>query len=95
MASVTTLLMGRPCHLKCNTQVPDGPSPCFTRAMPTPGSEGSHPARHTMRGVAGMCRGLAHSPQRSAGSHSPGAAGPWRCWTPWHRADRGCFCPYA
>ena len=44
MASPTTLLMGR--HLKRTPQAPDGPSPCFPRAMPAPSGEGSHPALH-------------------------------------------------
>ena len=47
-----------------------------------------------MRGAPSACRGLAHGPRRTRGPHSPGDTGPWWCWACWHRADRGCFCPY-
>ena len=106
MVSPTTLLMGQPCHLKRTPQAPNGPSPCFPRAMLALGGEGSRPARHAgyswcaPRPLTALDRLLVPTSQAPpavggvvlvAIGQTGGASAPVHE----HRVEGLCFCPSA
>ena len=72
MASLRTLLNGWPYPMKCPSQAPDGPSPCFSWAMLDPGGKGPRCAR-----LAGCCWCTPWPRLEPSIDYQPAVQAPW------------------